>query len=39
MGFQTATRAIGKKASDIGWNDVPRLSPISETIYKVIRSG
>jgi hypothetical protein len=31
--------AIGKRASDIGWNDVPRPSPRSETIYKVLSSG
>ena len=31
--------AIGKKAEEIGWNDVPRPAPRSETIYKVLRSG
>ena len=31
--------AIGKKASEIGWNDVPRPSPRSQTMYKVVRSG
>ena len=31
--------AIGKKASEIGWNDVPRPAPKSETIYTVLRSG
>lgn len=31
--------AIGEKAAEIGWNDVPRPSPTSETIYKVIRHG
>ena len=33
------TAAIAKKAVEIGWNDVPRPSPSSETIYRVIRSG
>ncbi len=31
--------AISKKASEIGWNDVPRPAPKSETIYTVLRSG
>jgi hypothetical protein len=31
--------AIGRKASEIGWNDVPRPAPKSETIYPVLRSG
>jgi hypothetical protein len=31
--------AISKKAIEIGWNDVPRPSPVSETMYTVIRSG
>ena len=31
--------AIGKKAAEIGWNDAPRPTPRSETIYRVIRSG
>lgn len=31
--------AIFKKAQEIGWNDVARPSPKSETIYRVIRSG
>jgi hypothetical protein len=31
--------AIAKKADEIGWNDVPRPAPRSETIYRVIRSG
>ena len=31
--------AIGKKAIEIGWNDVPRPPPRSETIYTVLRSG
>jgi hypothetical protein len=31
--------AIFKRAQEIGWNDVPRPSPKSETIYAVIRSG
>lgn len=30
---------IAEKASEIGWNDVPRPAPRSETIYKVIRRG
>ncbi len=31
--------AIGEKALEIGWNDLPRPTPASETIYQVIRSG
>ena len=31
--------AIAEKALEIGWNEVPRPSPTSETIYRVIRSG
>ena len=31
--------AIADKALEIGWNDVPRPAPLSETIYRVIRSG
>ncbi len=31
--------AIASKAAEIGWNDVPRPAPKSETIYRVIRSG
>lgn len=31
--------AIAMKAEEIGWNDVSRPSPRSETIYRVIRSG
>jgi len=31
--------AIAKKADEIGWHDVPRPAPKSETIYRVIRSG
>jgi len=31
--------AIASKAGEIGWNDVPRPAPKSETIYRVIRRG
>jgi hypothetical protein len=31
--------AIEKKASEIGWNDVPRPAPKSETFYRVLRSS
>jgi hypothetical protein len=31
--------AIETRATEIGWNDVPRPAPKSETIYRVIRSG
>jgi len=34
-----AKAAIGKKATEIGWNDVPRPSPRSETLYTVLRRG
>ncbi len=30
-------RAIAVKAEEIGWNDVPRPAPRSETTYRVIR--
>ncbi len=30
---------ISRKAKEIGWNDVPRPAPKSETIYRVIRRG
>jgi hypothetical protein len=30
--------AIARKADEIGWNQVPRPSPTSETIYRVIRT-
>jgi hypothetical protein len=30
---------IAEKATEIGWNDVPRPAPSSETIYKVLRRG
>ena len=32
-------RAIAQEAESIGWNDVPRPAPKSETIYRVIRHG
>lgn len=32
-------RAISAKADEIGWNDLPRPAPKSETIYRVIRKG
>jgi hypothetical protein len=32
-------RVIGQKAEEIGWNDVRRPAPKSETIYRVIRKG
>ncbi len=32
-------RAISKKAEEIGWNDVPRPTAKSETIYRVVRRG
>jgi hypothetical protein len=35
----TVKAAIEKKASEIGWNDVPRPAPKSETIYRVLRSS
>ncbi|RSM89808.1 hypothetical protein DMH04_07130 [Kibdelosporangium aridum] len=31
--------AISRRAEEIGWNDVPRPSPKSETFYRVIRNG
>jgi hypothetical protein len=31
--------AIGAAADEIGFNDVPRPAPKSETIYRVIRHG
>jgi hypothetical protein len=31
--------AIAKKAEEIGWNDVQRPAPTSETIYRVVRRG
>jgi len=31
--------AIENKAGEIGWNDVPRPAPTSETIYRVLRSS
>ena len=31
--------AITRKAEEIGWNDVPRPAPKSETIYRVVRHG
>ena len=30
---------IAKKAEEIGWNDVQRPAPRSETIYRVVRRG
>lgn len=32
-------KAIEKKAAEIGWNDVQRPAPTSETLYRVILSG
>jgi hypothetical protein len=32
-------KAIASRAAEIGWNDVPRPAPTSETIYRVVRSG
>jgi hypothetical protein len=32
-------RVIAWKAEEVGWNDVPRPAPKSETIYRVIRQG
>jgi hypothetical protein len=34
-----AKDAITQRARVIGWNDVPRPAPKSETIYRVIRRG
>ena len=31
--------AIAQKAEEIGWNDVPRPAPKSETLYRVVRRG
>lgn len=31
--------AVASKAQEIGWNDVPRPSPKSETVYRVVRRG
>jgi hypothetical protein len=31
--------AIGERADEIGWNDVPRPAPKSESIYRVMRHG
>ena len=31
--------AIASRAEEIGWNDVPRPAPKTETIYRVIRSS
>jgi len=31
--------AVARKAQEIGWNDVPRPSPETETIYQVVRRG
>ena len=31
--------AISAKAEDIGWNNVQRPTPESETIYRVLRHG
>ena len=31
--------AIARKADEIGWHDMPRPQPMSETIYRVIRRG
>lgn len=31
--------AISRRADEIGWNDVPRPRPASETIYRVLRRG
>jgi hypothetical protein len=31
--------AIARKADEIGWHDVPRPAPKSETIYRVIRKS
>ncbi len=31
--------AIASRAEEVGWHDVPRPAPTSETIYRVIRSG
>jgi hypothetical protein len=31
--------AVARRAEEIGWNDVPRPVPKSETIYRVVRRG
>jgi hypothetical protein len=31
--------AIARKAEEIGWYELPRPSPKSETIYRVVRRG
>ena len=31
--------AIAGRAEEVGWHDVPRPAPKSETIYRVIRRG
>ena len=31
--------AIDKRGKELGWFDVPRPTPASETIYRVVRSG
>ncbi|MEV4236284.1 MULTISPECIES: hypothetical protein [unclassified Nocardia] len=31
--------AIAQRGAEIGWNDVPRPAPKSETIYRVLRFG
>ena len=32
-------RETADKAREMGWSDVPRPAPVSETVYRVIRSG
>ncbi|WP_051828611.1 hypothetical protein [Streptomyces bicolor] len=34
---QAARRAIEKRAEEIGWNNAPHPTPVSETIYQVVR--
>ena len=31
--------AIATRAEEIGWHDVPRPAPTTETIYRVVRKG
>lgn len=31
--------AISSKAEEIGWHDMPRPAPKSETLYRVVRRG
>lgn len=31
--------AIATKAEEIGWHDLPRPAPKTETIYRVVRKG